>query len=73
MGLKGPHIFGEKKQKTKNPTRKRLGRDTLNTCGKFQGVALKKVVDVWNFEQLSAKITDWYRNYFLKCIFDVER
>ena len=63
MGLKGPHIFGEKKQKTKNPTRKRLGRDTLNTCAKFQDLGLKHVVDILTFVRLSVKITARHRIY----------
>ena len=42
MGLKGPHIFGEKKQETKKPIRERPGRGTLNTCAKSQGLTQKR-------------------------------
>ena len=62
LGLKKPHIFGEEKQK---PIRKRLGKGTLNTCAKFQGLTLKKAVDIWTFVRLRAKITAWHRNYLV--------
>ena len=39
-------ISGEKKKKIKIPIRKRLGRGTLNTCAKFQGLSLKNGVDI---------------------------
>ena len=39
-------ISGEKKKKRKIPIRKRLGRGTLNTCAKFQGLSLKNGVDI---------------------------
>ena len=49
--------------------RKRLGRGTLNTGAKFQGLTLKNGVDIWTFVRLSAKITAWHRNYLvLVCI-----
>ena len=38
-------VIGEK-TKTKNPIRKRLGKGTLNTCAKFQGLTLKNGVEV---------------------------
>ena len=63
--LKRPHIFGEKKQEKNVYIRKRLGKGTLNTCAKFQGLTLKNGVDIWTFVRLSAKITAWHRNYLV--------
>ena len=51
LGLKRPDIFGELK-----PPRKRLGKGTLNTCAKVQGLTLNNV-NIWTFVRLSAKIT----------------
>ena len=45
LGLKRPHIFGEKKRKAK-PIRKRLGKGAFNTFAKFQGLTLKNGVDI---------------------------
>ena len=45
LGLKGPHIFAGKK----THIRKELGRATLNTCAKFQGLTLKNGVDIRRF------------------------
>ena len=54
-------------KKNKNP--KRLGRGTLNTCAKIQGLSLKNGVDIWNFVRLSAKSTAWHRDCMvLVCI-----
>ena len=50
-------------KKNKNP--KRLGRGTLNTCAKIQGLSLKNGVDIWTFVRLSAKTTAWHRNYLV--------
>ena len=62
LGLKRPHISSEKK---KEKRRTRLGKGTLNTCAKFQGLTLKNGVDIWTFVRLSAKITAWHRNYLV--------
>ena len=59
--LKRPHIFGEKKKNI----RKRLGKGTLNTYAKFQGLTLKNGVDISTFVRLSAKITAWHCNYLV--------
>ena len=67
--LKRPHIFGEKKQEKNVYIRKRLGKGTLNTCAKFQGLTLKNGVDIWTFVRLSAKITAWHRNYLVLVYF----
>ena len=45
LGLKGSHI---QRKKRKN-IRKGLGRSTLNTSAKFQGLFLKNGVDIWIF------------------------
>ena len=46
LGLKGSHISsGEKKKKR----RKWLGRGTVNTVCKIQGLSLKNGVDIWTF------------------------
>ena len=58
--LRDPIFSAEKKQ-----NRKRLGRSTLNTCAKFQGLALKNGVDISTFVRLSAKTTAWHRNYLV--------
>ena len=39
LRLKRPHIFGGTKKKTHTHIRKRLGKGTLNTCAKFQGLS----------------------------------
>ena len=62
LGLKRPHISSEKK---KEKRRTRLGKGTLNTCAKFQGLTLKNGMDIWTFVRLSAKITAWHRNYLV--------
>ena len=62
MGLKAPHIFGEKKKKS---IRKRFGRGTLNTYAKIHGQTLKNAADIWTFVRLSAEITGWHRNYLV--------
>ena len=49
LSLKGSQISSEKKHKTKNLIRTRLGRDTLNTCAKFQSLSLENGVDIWTF------------------------
>ena len=67
MGLERPHIFWEKKKK-----RKRLGRGTLNTCVKFQGLTLKNGVDIWIFVRLSAKFTAWHRGVIKYSILGVK-
>ena len=42
-----PNIWRkQKKTKTKNTIRKRLGRGTLNTCAKLQGLSLKNGVGI---------------------------
>ena len=64
-GLKRPHIFGEKKKNKKKSTRKRLGKGTLNTCAKFQGLTLKNDVGIWTVVRLSAKITAWHRIHLI--------
>ena len=52
---------------------KRLGRGTLNTCAKFQGLSLKNGVDIWTVvrkvqkSRLGIVITWFY------CIFDFGR
>ena len=46
LGLKGFQISSEKKAKTKNLIRKRLGKDSLNMCAKLQGLSLKNGVDI---------------------------
>ena len=48
LDLKGSHISSGKKTKIKN-IRKGLGRRTLNTCAKFQGLSLKNGMDIWTF------------------------
>ena len=45
LGLKGSQISREKEKNI----RKRLGRDTLNTCAKFQGPSLENGADIWTF------------------------
>ena len=49
LGLKEPHIFGEKKKQKQTNIRKRLGRGTLNTRAKIEGLTLKNGVDIWAF------------------------
>ena len=44
LGLKESHISGEKKN-----IRKGLGRGTLNTCAKLEGLSLQNGVDIWAF------------------------
>ena len=61
LGLKRPHISSEKKKKH----RTRLGKGTLNTCAKFQGLTLKNGVDIWTLVRLNAKITAWHLNYLV--------
>ena len=63
LGIFGDPTFSAIKNKNKKPIRKRLGKGTLNTCTKFQGLTLKNGVDIWTFVRLSAKITAWHRNY----------
>ena len=41
-----PKYLAEKKRKRRKDIRKRLGRGTLNTCAKFQGLPPKNGVDV---------------------------
>ena len=62
--LGGPTFSAKKKEGKKN-IRKGLGKGTLNTCAKFQGLTLKNGVDIWTFAWLSAKITAWHRNYLV--------
>ena len=52
-------------KKKKEKRRTRLGKGTLNTCAKFQGLTLKNGMDIWTFVRLSAKITAWHRNYLV--------
>ena len=65
LGIKRPHIFGEKKIKKTTKHSERLGKGTLNTCAKFQGLTLENGVAIWTFVRLSAKITAWHRNYLV--------
>ena len=68
LGLKRPHILGEKQQQQQQQQqniRIRLGKGTLNTCAKIQGLALKNGVDIWTFERLITKVTAWYCNYLV--------
>ena len=44
-----PTFPAKKNKKIESPIRKRLGRDTLNTCAKFQGPSFKNGVDIINF------------------------
>ena len=44
--LRDPRFAAEKKTKH---IPKRLGRGTLNTCAKIQGLSLKNGVDIWSF------------------------
>ena len=66
LGLKRPHIFGEKT--AKKHIRRSLGKGTLNTCAKLQGLTLKNGVDIWPFVRLRAKITAWHCNLVLEYI-----
>ena len=52
----------------KKKSRRRLGRDTLNTCAECQGLPFKNGVDFWTFVRQSAKMTAWHRNYLFLCI-----
>ena len=66
MGVKRPHIFGEKLEREKKKNiRRRLDKGTWNTCAKIQGLPPKNRVDIWTFVRLSAKITAWHRNYLV--------
>ena len=70
LGLKRPHILGEKQQQQQQQQQQqniriRLGKGTLNTCAKIQGLALKNGVDIWTFERLITKVTAWYCNYLV--------
>ena len=47
--LRDPRFPPKTKTKTKNPIRKNVGGDALNTCAKFQGLSLKNGVDIWTF------------------------
>ena len=70
LGLKGSQISSKKKnKKPEKPIRKKLGRDTLNTCAKFQGLSLKNGVDTLTFVLYSAKITAWRRNFYLVLVY----
>ena len=55
LGLKGTPHFRRKNKKPKNPISQRLGRVTLNTCAKIQGLTLKNGVDIWTLVRLSEK------------------
>ena len=46
--LRNP-TFSAKKNKTEKLIRNRLGRGTLNTCAKFQGLTLNNGVDILEF------------------------
>ena len=46
-----PKYLAEKKRKKKKPIRERLGRGTLNTCAKFQGLSLQNGVDIWTLKE----------------------
>ena len=66
LGLKRPHILGEKQQQQQQQQQQqniriRLGKGTLNTCAKIQGLTLKN--GVRTFVWLGAKITAWHCNY----------
>ena len=50
--------------KTK-PYSKSLGKGTLNTCTKFQGVTLKSGVDTWTLFRVISKIPAWRRNHLV--------
>ena len=65
LGLKRPHIFGEKTKKNENPPTRIGSARTHQTRAKFQGLTLKNDVDIWTFVRLSAKITAWHRNYLV--------
>ena len=55
-----PHFRRKKKN-----IRERLGKGTVSTCAKFQGLTLKNGVDIRTFARLSAKITAWHCNYLV--------
>ena len=68
--LRDPRFPAKKKnKKPEKPIRKKLGRDTLNTCAKFQGLSLKNGVDTLTFVLYSAKITAWRRNFYLVLVY----
>ena len=63
--LRDPTFSSKKNNKNKNPVVKGSAGGTLNTCAKFQGLALENGVDIWTFVRLSAKMTACHRNYLV--------
>ena len=64
FGSRGiPHF--QRKREEKESIRKRLGRGTLKTCAKFQGLSLKNGAEIWTLVRQRAKITAWHRTYLV--------
>ena len=55
LGLKRPHIFGEKRKRKQKTIRNRLGKGTLDACAKFQGLTLKNGVENWDYCAVECK------------------